>query len=524
MAATAAGMAEDSQVQGARAAMRGAKLASLLGFATLLAALALVIPAHGYLSDNEENYFGLALRFLRPQGWPALSAVFDVAPHRILGDGSLGLVVWALGYEGAQVALRLAAACCYALALLLLCHSLALRSTQAAIAVMGFTVLGQQLFGLEWLFWGYEAKVAAYVCVLLALRQVLVADRLRGAVLMLALATWFHFLVGGFWCVALLGLRLLDRWPDAAGWQRWRPVLLALAGYALLVAPLAGMMAWARLTDHAAAAATDLPPPDVIFSIIREPHHQSPFVSWPWFRDNWLRGYAKAAGMLLACLVLLRLAPTRRLRVLAGWLALLLAWMVVVLGIKWLDRDAGITGKFYLFRPTSLLLLLWILVMLAAADALLRRHARWLRLALLVLTAGAFLYVQGRALGRELSWREGLEQWKPGLYALLHQRIPGDAVVLIEPALELPLLDFERRSGRASWVNWKFTPTNDAEMIDWYRRMLAREAVFARGCGAAATPATFLLARPATAARLAGTCGEPVAQTSHWVLLAVPRS
>jgi hypothetical protein len=29
-----------------------------------------------------------------------------------------------------------------------------------------------------------------------------------------------------------------------------------------------------------------VPPPDVIYSIIREPHHQSPFLSWSYFRDN----------------------------------------------------------------------------------------------------------------------------------------------------------------------------------------------------------------------------------------------
>ena len=47
----------------------------------------------------------------------------------------------------------------------------------------------------------------------------------------------------------------------------------------------------------------------------------------------------------------------------------------------------------------------------------------------------------------------------------------------------MQLLDFERRTGRPTLVTWKFAPSNDRELIVWYRRMKLRQALFAQGCG-----------------------------------------
>ena len=90
--------------------------------------------------------------------------------------------------------------------------------------------------------------------------------------------------------------------------------------------------------DNSAARTTDVPPPDVIYSIIREPHHQSPFLSWVYFRDQWLPGYVMATLMLLACLWAARRGATRQLRVMAVWLAGLLAYLFLVLLPKFLDE------------------------------------------------------------------------------------------------------------------------------------------------------------------------------------------
>jgi hypothetical protein len=324
-----------------------------------------------------------------------------------------------------------------------------------------------------------------------------------------------HFLVGGFWFIAAMALRLLDAPRDL------RRVAAAVLRFVLLTAPLAGLIAWSRLMDHSAARTTDVPPPDVIYSIIREPHHQSPFLSWIYFRDQWLPGYVMATLMLLACLWAARRGATRQLRVMAVWLAGLLAYLFLVLLPKFLDRDSGALGKFYLFRPSSLMLLLFLMLAMAVAAAMLGRRAKLLRAALLAMISPVFLYIQGGLLGREIVAHETLEGPKRLLAAAVRRVAAPGEIVLIDPAVEMQFLDFERRVGLPALVLWKFAPTNDAELIAWYRRMELRRILFDQGCGTNADDKNiaFLLTTPARAARLAASCGPEAVGVAPWVVL-----
>jgi hypothetical protein len=380
---------------------------------------------------------------------------------------------------------------------------------------MTMALIGQDIIGGEWLFSGYEAKVAAYVLVLAGLRRTLLSQQLIVAALLFAAATYFHFLVGGFWFVAAMALRLLDNPRDLRG------VAAAAALFAVMVAPLAGVIAWSRIANSTAVQTMDGPSPDVIYSIIREPHHQSPFLTWAYFRENWLPGYIMAAAMLLACVAVAWHASKRQLRVLAAWLAGLLAYLFLVLGPKYLDRDTGVLGKFYLFRPSSLILLLWLMLMLAVTVAMFGRRAWIARSALLAMLGSAFLFVQIGRLTDEVvadMAREGQKRLLTA--AVIGATAPGD-VVLIDPDAESQLLDFERRTRRPTLVMWKFAPTNDAELVTWYRRMTFRQVLFDEGCGndADALQVRYLLTTPQHAARFAGTCGAEIFRVGSWVML-----
>jgi hypothetical protein len=258
----------------------------------------------------------------------------------------------------------------------------------------------------------------------------------------------------------------------------------------------------------------------VIYSIIREPHHQSPFLSLRYFRDNWLPGYVMAAPMLLACVLLARTATSRRLRVVAVWLAGLLAYLFLVLGPKYIDRNSGILGKFYLFRPSALIELLWLVLVLAYLMQNAGRRVLLLRATLMATIGSLFLYVQGGRLMREIDASSILEAQKaPMIAAVTQLTAPGD-VVLIDPDLEPEWLDFERRMDRPTYVTWKFAPTNDAELIAWYRRIGRRSAIFNKGCGVPADAArpVFMLASPASASRFVTECGSEVFRSDRWVL------
>ena len=188
----------------------GSRWQVAVGNSTLIIALLCLIPPHGILSDNEENYFALAERFVSSSSWPQDTAVFDVSKHRMLSDATLGVLVSSMGYGPAQIVTRLLAVAGYAFVLPRLFGVFRLSALDASLAVMIVALIGQDIVGGEWLFGGYEAKVAAYVLVLAALRLVLLRERLAAATLLLAIATYVHVLVGGFWFMAAMTLRLLN--------------------------------------------------------------------------------------------------------------------------------------------------------------------------------------------------------------------------------------------------------------------------------------------------------------------------
>jgi hypothetical protein len=201
------------------------------------------------------------------------------------------------------------------------------------------------------------------------------------------------------------------------------------------------------------------------------------------FAINWLPGYVMAAPMLLGCVWLVRIGASRRLRAAAVWLAGLLAYLFLVLGPKYLDRDSGVLGKFCLFRPSSPVELLWLILALAYAAEVAGRRAWLLRATVVAAIGSLFLYVQGGRLMREIDASKAVEAQQALLVAAVTRlTVPGD-VVLIDPDVEMQWLDFERRTGRPRSVIWKFAPTNDAELIAWYRRIGRGWAIFELGCG-----------------------------------------
>jgi hypothetical protein len=161
------------------------------------------------------------------------------------------------------------------------------------------------------------------------------------------------------------------------------------------------------------------------------------------------------------------------------------------------------------------------LLALAVAAAMLGSRTWILRASLLALIGPAFLYIQGGRLAHEMVGHEVLEHQKQALSSDIVRVVsPGD-VVLIDPEIDMQLLDFERRTGRPTLVTWKFAPSNDRELIVWYRRVQLRRALFAQGCGPGMSlpDVQYLLTTPASAPRLAASCGPEAIRVGQWVLL-----
>ncbi|HEX7967557.1 MAG TPA: DUF6798 domain-containing protein [Stellaceae bacterium] len=493
-------------------------IGSILYLVALLLLLLCLMPPDGVLSDNEENYFALAAHAVSSGSVPPNTAIYDASLHRALTDWLLGGLIAAVGFESAQIITRSLAAVAYAFLLRALFRRFGLSALDAVLVILVFALLGQTLMGGEWLFRGFEAKVAAYGLVLAGLYRAASRRALTGTVLLFAAATYFHFLVGGFWFVAAMAARLTEDRRDL------RPVASAAAGYLLIVAPLFALIAWTRFADaRGFVQPADMPSPDVIYSIIREPWHGAPFLSWESFRTQWLPGSLLAAVMLIACLVMARKPKAGRWRATALWLAGLLAYLLLALAASFAERETGVLGKFYLFRPAALTLLLCLAFAMAWLGAL--RPRRWTAVRLLALAALAPFFLLGTAerIAADRQ-RAALAGEKRALADVLAQNAAPGSVVLIDPQIEWSFLDFERRSGHPTLVTFKFMPTDDPGIVEWYRRMEFRRLVFAQGCPQhPAYPIDFLLTTPERAPVLVGSCGEAIYATDQLALWRVAR-
>ncbi len=73
-------MTEFGEIQGPRPRWRLAGTGPVAGTIVLVLTLLLLIPPHGILSDNEENYFALAERFVDGGAWPPANRIVRCIP------------------------------------------------------------------------------------------------------------------------------------------------------------------------------------------------------------------------------------------------------------------------------------------------------------------------------------------------------------------------------------------------------------------------------------------------------------
>lgn len=485
--------------------------------ALLLGVLLMLLPPNGILTDNEENYFQLAAKAAAGGFESANSGVFDASHHRYVAELLLGNLISLVGYQPAQIITRILAAVGFAVLLPPVFRLFALSALDGAIVVIVFALLDQNLMGVEWVFYGFEAKVVAYGFVLAALYAVRQRRDLTVATILCVIATYIHFLVGTFWFAALLGLRLIDNRGEI------RRVIFAVITFVIITAPLTGTILWTRLHDQAAAAVLDTPTPDIIFSLIREPWHAAPFVSRYVFVVEWLPGYLLAAAMFAACLLIARTTIEPKQRSFSIWLAFLIAYLFIALVPVFVERHTGAMGKFYPFRPSSLILLLWLTLVASWLNGVIARHLPAIKILTLALLAPAFFSLVLLRVVHDSSASTSFAVDKDAIATYLTTASEKGAVVLIDPAIENSFLELERWTGRPFLIAWKFAPTNDSELREWYRRMEFRKAVFRGGCPLAPSyRVDFLLMTPANATALSPSCGPVVLETEHWRLLRRP--
>ena len=464
-------------------------------------------PFRGW-SGNEIHYFDLGLRSVRPEKFGANHAAFDHSVARFASFAILGGTVVFFGYDIALITLRFVAIVAYAIAFAYLARCLKLSRAETLIALMLFVLVGQSYFAVEWMFAGVEGKVFAYAAILASIGLAW-RDKDLPAVGIAALASYLHFLVGGFWAVAVIGLIGLK----TGNVLRMGGALLA---YTVLCLPLLAIL----LYEWFFAPMPDISDLDLtitqIYSAFRNPHHVAPFSGE---LRAWLPGISWMAAATCLMAILARQEHSER-RVLARWLLVLYTYLLLSFILSYFDRRTHLLGPLILFRPNSLILLLTIMLgALWLRQALSQDGTRTLLVITLVVGIG---FAVPRAasfadtlLSPQLPVTRMLTANERELVAWLRGNTPPDATVVIEPTAQtdwtVPWLAFERLIERPTLVSFKFVPTQKADIARWYRLLRWRKAVFEGDCDRISEqPADYLVTLDVATLTRVAACGDIV--------------
>jgi hypothetical protein len=500
-------------------------LATALSITQLLAAVApgrpalfaVLIPVFLLLlaptewNSSEEDYFQLAYRQVAPEAFSEHHAIFDSAQARIAAELFMGNSVKWFGYETAHVVLRVFLALLYAASFALFFSAIQISAIESILIIAVFCAMGEQLVGGELLFHGVEPKTFAYAFIVFAFGMAY-RGRWLATFCFAAAATYMHFLVGGFWTLILLVIQYREQ-------QDLKGLGVSAGLFTVLVLPLIVVVVPHDLVSLMAPAPADGPSADFIYSELRGAEHMGPFKS-RWAFWLWLPGLVTTLS-LLAVLAGLR---RRKLLVPIGFVAMIgLGYLLLAVGVAFFDRHANYLGKFYMFRPSSLTLLLTITAIVLSIRRACSENARGALVLVSTAFIAAFLWNAAK-LQVDIVRSTPAIPYESELVAAIEKNSAPNDIVLIEPFNEMhnQFVHLHRAIPRPTLVSWKFAPTYPSDVLLWYDLIRRRERYFEQGCAEPMQPRVKLLVifQKDVAERMRG-CGERVWEKEGTVLIAV---
>jgi hypothetical protein len=483
-------------------------------FLTCLIALPVMYPLAW--TGNELNYFALAKHHLDPGPFTELYAVNSHQLSKIATDIVMGLAVRYLGLDVAWFLSRFVLMIALAIAYVKMTRALRIEVKTACFALIFFLLVAHQAyFAGEWIFGGSEGKVFAYILVMLAVGLV-IHGRLVPVVGLLAFATYFHFLVGGFWAGALFVYLFLN------GHNR-KQLAMGTLSFTVLVLP----MIWLLIYENQILPAPDMSglefTIDQIYSDIRNPHHVAPFKEGHF---RWTGGFV----LFLVFSGFLYLVKRRQLFWNSNfvlWVGGLHLYLIAALVVAWFDRDTQLLGKFYLFRPASFIYLLCLLILFDAVNKhWIADSEKRLKIinGLFVLVAAGALVIKLPGIVRSSpdSLIRSLGDEEKQLVEWIRTNIPEGTVILIPESSGKPLnsMNFEQLINRPTLVSWKFVPTTRYEIVLWYKRIQFKREIYEGKCDSIKqlNVSHVLTVNPAQTEKLS-LCGEPLYSSGSYVLL-----
>jgi hypothetical protein len=422
-------------------------------------------------NQNEGDILPLARHFVDPTWIAGDWYLNQPVGYRFLFQAIAGNLVLGIGFFATSIVGRLLGYSLIAWGIVRISQRLGLRRPTLLLAVsVWLFVCGQRLVAREWMIGGFEAKVLAYGCVVLALSCFL-ENRDRWMAGLLGLATSFHVLVGG-WAFLTIGGCLLLRWrvrrlQVAEFWQSLG--LYAIAG---------GVGIWAVLMQLLTPSPTGSLPPSYIYVFLRLPHHLNP-LAW---NSEWRIWFVVYLLFLVGSMWRLRsLHPVSSEKGfypaqqrLAEFTAISLFPFLMGVAIAPFDTQ-GTLLQYYPFRLADVMLPMGtcLLVGCVLQQSFAKFSRRWTIACVLVLSL--ILSLQVPTLQKQLVGLSQLSEPQQSarseerqLYDWIRHNTAKEAVIASPPA---HLYDLTWISERATIAKYKFLPQSQAGILDWYTRL-----------------------------------------------------
>jgi hypothetical protein len=434
------------------------------------------------LNENEEEYFVFAKAFINHDWMPGALSIRDVPGTRIILDTVVG---WALGFASfEQVAVfgRSLSALLFAFPLAKIFKRLRFSNLEAIFLLQIICVLAHQsYFGKEWIFQSFETKVIAYVFVFYSLYY-LIDDSYFLSVLFSGLAVYFHILVGGWYSIILLFYLLLSGLPI-------KTILRASFTFVAITAPFGIYIATTYLANN--PNIIDGVQVSQVYVYFRNPHHLDVISQL----HEW--GSSAQIGLILSlisCFFCLRLYSENKSSII-GKLSLisilLFAQQFISLSIAIFDK-AGVFMKLYPYRTSALSFFLMLIILIIFFKNSNQQYPAFkhpqpvkipqgnpktavliIMLALTTLSLGYKVFKNTKD-SCEIIFPSPERLGRISLYSWIKQNTLSDSVFLDLNKDVRDDLDFIRSTDRDSFSVYKFVPTTNKLIYEWYIRYLEK--------------------------------------------------
>lgn len=454
-----------------RAGSRFALLIDLLNrippvlFLFILLCINFVSP---HLHPNEEHYFALAKQYLDPQ-WIRDSFSFTDPPEtKILYYYITGFALKFLSFEQLSLLAGILVSFLMAWPLSLIFRLFRLDNIDVMVLLqIGFFPF-QSFFAYEWIFGGFEPKSLAYVMLFFSLYFLLKGKNIH-AMIALAAATWFHFLVAGWFFLVVFIHWMIEKvsLKDLFRRSLW---------YAIPVLPVVIIL---LLSFKNVPSEQDGVKYNWIITHFGNAVHLSLFKSMEWFGKDYLQGILLMVAAGLVGLTIFKEREDNLFRQLNRINLIIMALIVLFIPVSYFDRD-GFFMRFFPFRQAALALLFTLIlgvvflreeiIVVSENIVRLQRIAGWMVLAVVVYTAAVNGY---KALRKESSKMEALEK-----YVIDHTQ-PGEVFLFYYPEELMSYFpqktefSFSRKTRRDVFFSCKFIPYGGKNTYEWYQRYLA---------------------------------------------------